>query len=111
MKYNINDVVLVNNKVLTILDCEKVSEYNVYYFSDGSSLEESQFRILTPPEIINIATRKIFQNLSLYTKDHEAIKSIHQDIKNYLIEKKQKERETNPFYILRKKFLSFIRFF
>ena len=64
MKYSINDYIKKNDTFIKIIDFEIIEGFCIYYFSDGTSLEESQFKIVNQKESMETAA----QNLLNYFK-------------------------------------------
>lgn len=103
MRYKINDKVKKNEKILTIIDCENIDRYNIYYFSDGSSQEESKFKILTKEELDKLSLKEF---ITIIEKNSKSVtERIHSDAYKWVVEQRRLKKESSSFY----KFQKFIR--
>jgi len=101
MKYNIGELVIVNDNVKNICDLECIDKYIIYYMSDKTSYEENEITsVITDDGSIN----KIAKNhiINFYSKKlTEGFNKIHEEyLENKQIEK-SKNTNKNLFFKLK----------
>jgi hypothetical protein len=103
MKYKIGDYVRKENSIVTILDFECIQNFNVYYFSDGTSKEESQFDILSQEESYNYVCNMAIDML-VNRNYKDAIKKLADEMIPWYEEKERIKKESSLIFKLKKLF-------
>ena len=100
MKYKIGDYSKINNQIIKIIDFEKIDNFTIYYFSDGTSKEETQFNILSEGEAAEYCINKIWELHDF----RPGVKRLSDAIAEWLREKERIKKESSLIFKIKKFF-------
>jgi hypothetical protein len=97
MKYSINSYVKKNDKIIKIIDRESIGQYNIYYFSDGTSNEESKFNIIDDNEVLYTAFKKVKEHFTKINPNQPSFIKERKEFYEWLEKEKIKKTDETLF--------------